>query len=456
MDSKIHSKRRGTRKINGGGMEKSRHLDLYRKKLTTFDQAVSSIRENGLLIHALTTAEPPGLLNAVSRRLKSGDLKKIKVFSLLPLAHACKSLLAPELCDCVESYTAFVSPGDRGLVTVGLSQYIPNHFHQVPRLIRENMEVEDCVATVSPMDKAGYMSLGTANDFTATAARRARLLLVEVNKNMPRVFGQSSLHVSQVHAICENHVPLQEMPSARPKEEFKVIGGIIAEMVPDGATLQLGVGGLPNAVAEYLSNHKNLGIHTEVFGPGMAKLIQKGVANGLKKSLHPQKHVFTVAQGDQEMFEFMDNNPAMESYGVDYVNHPAVIAQNRDMISINSIIEVDLLGQCNSEFMDGHQFSGTGGQLDFVRGAYDAPGGKSILAFTSTAKKASVSRIVPKLKPGAMVSTPRMDTHWLVTEYGKSNLKGMCTRDRALAIVELAHPKFREGLLRAAEDMMLL
>ena len=437
-------------------MEHNRYLDLYQEKLATFDQAVSSIRDNGLLIHALTTAEPPGLLNAVARRLKNGDLKKLKVFSLLPLAHACNSLLIPELCDCVESFTAFVSSGDRGLVSVGLSQYIPNHFHQVPRLITQNMDVEVCVTTVSPMDKAGYMSLGTANDFTSTAARKARLLLVEVNRNMPRVFGRSAVHVSEVHAICENHVPLQEMPAASPKEEFKAIGGAIAEMVPDGATLQLGVGGLPNAVADYLGSHKDLGIHTEVFGPGMAKLIQKGVVNGSKKTLHPEKHVFTVAQGDQEMFDFMDDNPAMESYGVDYVNHPAVIAKNRDMISINSIIEVDLLGQCNSEFMRGHQFSGTGGQLDFVRGAYDAPGGKSILAFTSTARKGSISRIVPRLESGAMVSTPRMDTHWLVTEYGKANLKGMCARDRALAVIDLAHPKFRTGLLRAAEDMMLL
>jgi itaconate CoA-transferase len=318
------------------------------------------------------------------------------------------------------------------------------------------MELDVLMTTVSPMDSAGYFSLGTANDYTSTAARAAKLCLVEVNRHMPRVFGDSALHISEVDAVVENHTPLVEMPPAELAPEDEAIGRAIAEMVPDGACLQLGVGALPNAVAGFLEGHRDLGIHTEVFGPGMVELIKKGVVTGRRKTLHPRKHVFTVAQGDAAMLEFMDDNPAMESYPVSYVNHPATIARNRDMISINAIIQVDLTGQCNSEFLAGHQFSGTGGQLDFVRGAFDSPGGKSILAFHSTAQDGKVSRVVPRLDPGAAVTTPRMDTHYLATEYGVANLKGRSTRERALAIIELAHPDFRDELLREAENHYLL
>ncbi len=432
------------------------YASQYRAKLMSPQEAVSRITDGMTLAHGLTMAEPPELLAAVAQRLHQGDLKRLKVFSLLPMKHALDTLLAPDLADCVEVVSAFVSGGERGLVQVGLNYFMPNHFHQVPRLLTEFMGVDVLMTTVSPMDKAGYFSFGTANDYTSIAARSAGLCLVEVNPNMPRVFGESLIHISEVDAVVESDRPLLEMPAAEPEPEDDAIGRAVAELVPDGACLQLGVGSLPNSVARYLENHRDLGIHTEVFGPGMVHLIKKGAVTGARKSLHPYKHVFTVAQGDKEMLEFMDDNPAMESYPVSYTNHPSVIARNRDMISINSIIEVDLLGQCNSEFLAGHQFSGTGGQLDFVRGAFDAPGGKSILAFRSTAKGGTVSRIVPRLESGAMVTTPRMDTHYLVTEYGVANLKGRSSRERALAIIELAHPDFREDLLRQADDMYLI
>jgi itaconate CoA-transferase len=432
------------------------HQDEYRHKLITPQKAAELIQDNMTLAHGLTMAEPPGLLGAIAGRLRAGDLKKLKVFSLLPLKHALDTVLAPDLCDCVETVSGFVSGGERGLVEAGLNYYMPNHFHQVPRLLSEFLGVDVLVTTVSPMDKAGYFSFGTANDYTSTVARSATLCLVEVNPNMPRVFGDSLLHVSEVDAVVENSQPMLEMPAAAPKPEDEAIGKAIAEMVPDGACLQLGFGGLPNAVARFLEGHKDMGVHTEVFGPGMVHLIKKGAITGRKKNLHPRKHVFTVAQGDQDMLDFMDDNPAMASYPVSYTNRPEVIAQNDKMISINSIIQVDLLGQCNAEYLHGHQFSGTGGQLDFVRGAFDSPGGKSILAFHSTAKDGTVSRIVPALESGAMVTTPRMDTHHLVTEFGSANLKGRSSRERALAIIDLAAPQFRDELLRKAEDMYLL
>lgn len=344
----------------------------------------------------------------------------------------------------------------RGLVNSGLAHFVPNHFHQVPRLLTEFIGVDACVTMVSPMDKSGHFSLGTANGFVSVAARQARVLIVEVNRFMPRVFGDSSLHISEVDAIIENHEPLLTLHNPLPRPEDEVIGKTIAEMVPDGACLQLGFGSLPNAVAAYLEGHKDLGIHTEIFGPAMVNLIKKGSITGAKKSLHLRKHVFTTAFGDQEMLDFMNDNPAMESYPVSYVNDPSVIARNDRMVSINTALQVDLTGQCNAEFLQGRQFSGTGGQLDFVRGAFNAKEGKSILAFYSTADKGKVSRVVDRLEHGATVTTPRADTHYLVTEYGIANLKGRSTRERALAIIELAHPKFREQLLRKAEDMYLL
>jgi itaconate CoA-transferase len=349
-----------------------------------------------------------------------------------------------------------VSGLSRNLVKVGLFDFVPNYFHQIPRLCREFMDIDCMLTTVSPMDKSGFFTFGVANDFTSTAARCARKLIVEVNQNMPRVFGDSLLHISEVDAVVENHVPLLEMKSAPTKPAAEAIGRSIVELVPDGATLQLGFGGLPDGIAPFLESHRDLGIHTEVLGSGLIQLIRKGAINGRRKTLHPRKHIFTFALGGTETLEFIHDNPSFESYPVDYTNDPEVIARNDNMISINSIVEVDLLGQCNAEYLGGSQISGTGGQLDFVRGAFNARGGKSILAFYSTAKHGTVSRVVPRLESGAIVTTPRMDTHYLVTEYGAVNLKGKTSRQRALDIISIAHPQFRDDLLKEAEQMYII
>ena len=428
----------------------------YQKKLVTPEQAIAAIRDGDMLVHGFGLAEPPALLRAIAGRLRAGDLKRLRVFSGFPLKHACETILAVDLTDCVDTYSQFVSTGERGLVNTGLASFVPNHFHQVPRLLTEFIGVDVCVTTVSPIDKSGYFSLGTTNDFTSTAARAARVLIVEVNRFMPRVFGNSSIHISEVDAVVENHEPIYTLPNVDSGPEDEIIGRTVAEMVPDGACLQLGIGALPNAVAGYLESHKDLGIHTEIFGPAMVSLIKKGVITGALKNLHIRKHIFTVAIGDQEMLDFMDNNPAMESYPVSYTNRPSVIAQNDRMVSVNAVLQVDLTGQCNAEFLRGRQYSGTGGQLDFVRGAFDAKDGKSILTFYATADNGNISRIVDRLEQGATITTPRTDTHYLVTEYGVTNLKGKSTKERALAIIGLAHPRFREELLRKAEEMYLM
>jgi itaconate CoA-transferase len=432
------------------------HDAEYKRKLTTPEKAVKKIENGNTIIHGTTIAEPPALLRAIAERARAGRLKGIKIYSFNPQKHASKTYLAADLCDCIETYSWFISKANRSQSAVGLTQFVPSYLHQIPRFIKEHMNVDVTVTTVSPMDKSGYFTFGTSNDLTSTAARECKTLIVEVNRNMPRVFGDSLLHISEVDAIVENHVRLMQLFPPKPKPEDAIIGKEMVEIIPDGAVLQLGIGGLPNAVTPYLKNHKNLGIHTELFGPGMVELIEEGVINGRKKNLHPRKHVFSVAYGTDSTFEFMNDNPSLESYPSSYVMDPRVIALNDNMVAINSILEVDLTGQCNAEQISGSQFSGTGGQLDFVRGAYASKGGMSIMAFYSTAKNNQISRIVPRLHAGAAVTTPRMDVNYLATEYGIVNLKQKSVRERAEAIINLAHPKFRDDLMKKALRMGLM
>jgi itaconate CoA-transferase len=432
------------------------YSEQYKIKLTTAHDAVARIKSGSTIVHAPGPAAPPALLTAVADRARDGDLKDIKIYTLFPMEKAHETYLAPDLCDCIQACSWFAAGADRSLIRVGLAYYVPNYLHQIPRLIKEFMQVDVTMTTVSPMDKAGYFTFGVTNDYTSTSARNCEMLIVEVNENMPRVFGDSLVHISEIDAIVENNAPIPDITPAEPEPEDDIIGKLVIDMIPDGATIQLGWGNIPNTIARYLTNHKDLGIHTELLCPGMIDLIKEGVVTGKKKNLHPRKNVFTNAFGTRSMYEFMDDNPGFESYPVSYTNDPAVIAQNDTMVSINAILEVDLLGQCNSEFLYGAQFSGTGGQLDYVRGAFNSKGGKSILAFYSTAHNQEISRIVPRLETGAVVTTPRMDTHYLVTEYGAVNLKGKSTRERALDIISIAHPKYRDDLLREAENMYLL
>lgn len=431
------------------------YFSEYQQKLTTPANAIGLLQNGDTVVVGVVFSEPPALLKAFAQRAREGDLREIKTYSFNPQKYAAETIFSLDIADCIQPNAWFVSAPVRHMVRVGLAYFVPSYLHQVPRLIKEAMQVDAVITAVSPMDKAGFFSFGAASYITV-AARESKKVIVEVNEHMPRVFGDALIHISEVDAIVENHIPLMEavIPPVRPEDEM--IGQKIAELIPDGACIQLGIGIVPNAVASSLSNHKDLGIHTELLGPGMIDLIKKGVINGRKKTFHPGKHLFSVAYGTKEVFEFMNDNPSMESYCSDYIMDPGNIAKNRDMIAVNSILEVDLTGQCNAETLEGMQFSGTGGQLDFVRGAYSAPGGKAILAFYSTAKDGGVSRVVPRLETGAGVTTPRMDTQYLATEFGIVDLKGKSTRDRALAIISIAHPKFRDELLRQADDFRLL
>ena len=430
-----------------------RWRDEYRRKLRSPEEAVAEIPDGASIVQSMIAGEPPALLGAIADAARAGKFTNLTMQSLLPFGHTKATILSPDVAQVIHWNSLFVGGADREAVQEGRASYTPNFFHQVPRLISEFMRTDVCIATVSPMDEHGYMSFGVSVDYTSTAARVAGLLIVEVNEHMPRVHGNCFLHVSEVSAIVERNQPLLELSQASPREEDVAMGGIIAEMVPDGATIQLGIGGVPNAVARSLHDHRDLGIHSEMFVDSMVDLIEEGVANGSKKTFHPGKALFAFAAGSERMYRFMDGNPYIEGHPVSYTNFPPNVARNDNLISVNSTLEVDLTGQCCSESMGAVQFSGTGGQHDFARGAFDSKGGKSIIAFYSTAKNGEVSRVVPTLAPGGVVTTPRTEVHYVVSEFGVAQLKGKSLAERAKALIGLAHPKFRDWLTAEAKEL---
>jgi len=436
--------------------------DIYKSKLTTAAAAVEQIASGANVSMGMAATEPPALLGALADRAAARKVDGLKVYYYESTSIAGNTILRYDLLDRIHPYCMFVTPVERALIKKGMGDggrkvvsYVPSNFSQAPRLLTEHVAIDTFLVTVSPMDRHGYFTFGTGNDYSSKAARSARHLIVEVNTNMPRVYGSlSQLHVSEVEAIVENHVPVLEFPVHQPAREDVTIGEMIASMVPDGSCLQMGVGALPDLVCSQLRDRKDLGIHTEALCPGMIDLIQAGVVTNRLKRLNPLKTVFTFAMGQKAMYDFLDDNPSVESHPVDYVNNPYIIAQNDNVVSINAALQIDLTGAVNAEHLLGHQFSATGGQLDFVRGAYASKGGKSIIACHSTAAEGKASRIVAQLDGPA--TTPRVDTHIVMTEFGWADLKGKSSTERAKALIGLAHPQFRDGLIAAARNMHLI
>ena len=435
---------------------------LYKSKLTTPAEAVGRIASGVNLSMGMAMTEPPALLKSLADRAATGKVDDLKVYYFESTRIAGSTVLRYELLDRIRPYCMFISPVERALIKRGMEDggrkvvnYVPSNFSQCPRVLTEHVGIDTFLVTVSPMDGHGYFTLGTGNDYCSKVARAVRHLIVEVNENMPRVFGAlAQLHVSEVEAVVENNVPLLELPIHKAGPEDAAISKTIAEMVSDGACLQMGVGALPDVVCSHLRGRKDLGIHTEALCPGMVDLIETGVVTNRLKRRNPGKTVFTFAMGQKAMYDFLNDNPSVESHPVDYVNDPHVIAQNDGVVSINAALQIDLTGAVNAEHLLGHQYSATGGQLDFVRGAYASRGGKSIIACHSTAAKGKASRIVARLEGPA--TTPRIDTHIVVTEFGWADLKGMSSTERAKALIALAHPQFRDGLAVAARDMHLI
>jgi len=433
----------------------------YKTKRTDSHTAVEQIGSDSIVGIGQAACQPPALMQALAERAGAGKVDNVKVYYMHSEEHMKNSLLRYELMGRIKPYCMFMQATERELVKKGVEDgnrkvvyFVPNSFSQSIRFFTEHIELDTFLVTVSPMDRHGYFTFGTNNDYTSTAARHAKRLIVEVNQHMPRVFGRSLLHVSEVAAIVENDVPLLALKERPIQEHERKLGARVAELIPDRACLQIGVGGVPSGVCEALMDRTDLGIHTEVFNPALARLVQRGAVTNKWKNINPGKTVFTFAMGDQAFYDFMDDNISLESHPVNYVNDPAVIAQNDRVVSVNSTIEMDLTGACNSEHVHGHQFTATGGQLDFVRGAYASKDGLSIIAFQSSIKNGTISKIVPRL--AGPVTTPRTDTHYVVTENGVVNLKGLSSTERALALINLADPAFRENLLAEAKQLHLV
>ncbi len=372
-------------------------------------------------------------------------LEDITVFHMLYFGDA--PHLLPEMRPHVHPTLNFLEGNSRPAYCDRRVDFIPCHFHEVPELFRQGFfPLDVAVVQVSAPNAEGYCSFGVACDYTKAAAECAPVVVAEVNKQMPFIGGENLIHVSKLHHIIEVDEPIAEvLPPAISDVELK-IGQNCASLIKDGDTLQLGIGGIPDAVLRALEGHKDLGIHTEMFTDGVMRMIRKGVINGSKKTLHPGKVVTSLIFGSKELYDFVNNNPMIECYPVDYTNSADIIGKNDNMVSINSCLEMDLMGQAASESIGYEQFSGSGGQVDFFRGAKRSKGGISIMAIPSTAKKGTESRIVPLLKEGTCVTTGRNEVDYVVTEYGVARLRGATLRKRAEALTAIAHPDFRPAL----------
>ncbi|HEX7873012.1 MAG TPA: acetyl-CoA hydrolase/transferase C-terminal domain-containing protein [Sphingobium sp.] len=442
-------------------MTQTVHQQLYRERLCSARDAAALIPSGAKVTMALGAGQPPALLAALAERARAGDIADVRFYYLLCTGIAGGSIFDFDLTDRLIPMSYFHSGVERALdkrrrvEALPAVEIVPCHFHQVPRSMVEHVGVDTLIATVSPMDADGNFSLGTSTDYSLAVARKpgARVIL-EVNPNMPTVHGNCLIPVSAVTALIENDVPLPQLPPAPRSAVDDAIGAIIAGLVEDGDCLQMGIGALPDAVCAGLAHHRRLGIHTEMMTPGLAALVRAGVVDNSAKQTHVGRSIFTFALGDQPLYDFLHDNPAVEAQPVDYVNNPFNIARNDRVVSVNATLQVDLHGACNSEFVNERQFSGTGGQLDFVRGAYASQGGRSIIACHSTAAGGTISRIAPALM--GPVTTPRSDTHIVVTEHGWANLKGKSVAERAKALIGIAHPDFREELSRAAHDAGLM
>jgi len=392
---------------------------------------------------------PLRFLNALLNR--AGELSNVELIQVLSIGMP--AYMTPEIAEHIRVNSLFISENIRGAVNSGLADFTPVFLSEIPGLFRSGRMVLDvAVIHVSPPDEHGYCSYGVEVGVTKSAAESAGLVIAQVNPQMPRTLGDSFIHVNQIDYFISADDPLPEVnpPPASPTQEQ--IAHYAAELVPDGATLQTGIGGIPDAVLRRLTDHKNLGIHTELFSDGVMEMIEAGVITSAAKSIHTGKVIAGFVIGTRKLFDYVHDNPVIELHPTEYVNDPFIIAQNSRMISINSALEVDLTGQVCADSVGYEFYSGVGGQLDFVRGASRSKGGKAIIALPSTAKKGTISRIVPTLKPGAGVTTTRNDVHHIVTEYGTADLYGRSISERVQALVNIAHPDYREELLEFARE----
>jgi acyl-CoA hydrolase len=428
-------------------------VDTYKNNLCTAEEAVSLIKSHDRVYISGNAATPYVLMKALAAR--KDELEDVELSHVLLLGE--DPLSKPEMEGHFRHNSLFVGPADRKAINEGRADYIPIFLHQIPDLFYSDlMPLDVDMLHLSPPDEHGFMSLGVEVLASKAAAEKAKVVIAQVNDRMPRVLGDSFIHVSRVHKVVEISEPLPELEKSPPSEVERKIGKYIADLITDGCTLQLGIGGIPDAVLASLGGRRDLGIHTEMISDGAMEAIEAGIITGARKTFHPNKVVLTFILGTRRLYEFADNNPILEAHPTDYTNHPFNVARNDNMIAINSAIEVDITGQVCSDSIGTYIYSGFGGQVDFIRGAAHSKGGKPIIALPSAAKEGEMSRIVPFLKKGAGVVTTRGDVRYVVTEYGVANLHGKNLKERTIALINIAHPRFRPDLIKEAKARNLL
>lgn len=417
--------------------------NIYQQKLTTPQQAVEMVKSNSRVYFGGGAGFPVHLEEAMVER--ADELENVEVVHVL--GFAAKEYLKPEYARNFRHRALFLGPNARQAVAEGRADYTPVFLSEAPALFRDgSLPLDVAMIQLSPPDRHGFCSFGVEVGVTKPAAESAKITIAEINPKMPRVHGDAFIHLRDLDMVVEVDHPLPESPQGGFTGVHEKIGAWIAEMIPDEATLQLGIGSIPDAVLNHLGDKSDLGVHSELFSDGLIDLVEKGIVTNDRKSLHPGKIIAGFMFGSQRLYEFVQDNPIIEMHPTDYVNDPFVIAQNDKMIAINSAIEVDLTGQVAADSIGTNFYSGIGGQVDFIRGAARSLGGKPIIALPSTAKAGGISRIVPQLKPGAGVVTSRGDVHYVVTEFGVASLHGKSVRERANELVNISHPHFRDEL----------
>lgn len=432
----------------------------YDQKLITADEAAAMVKSGDKIFYGEFTMFPQALDEALSRRVK--DLMDLQIGAVCftsPPQVVLQDMQREHL-NMVDMHFGLVS---RKLHDMNLCSYIPNTYHQGPRIVRKYYDIEVGFFCVGPIDARGYFNLGPSNSITPALMEKTKIKIVEVNNIVPTCLGgnQESIHISQIDYIVEGpNTPLRQLPDIVPTETDEAIANILIEEIEDGACLQLGIGGLPNAVGKLIaaSDLKDLGLHSEMMMDSCIELYEKGLITGARKTIDKNKMVYTFALGSQELYDFLDNNPVCAIYPVNYTNDPRIIALNDKVVAINNALEIDLFTQVASESIGPRHVAGTGGQLDFIMGAFNSHGGKGIICLSSTFidKEGNLrSRIVPTLAPGTIVTLPRSLVQYVATEYGIAQFKGLSTYQRAEALINLAHPQFRDDLIKAADEMKI-
>ena len=420
----------------------------YKKRLKTADEALGCVKSGMRVYIQPGCAEPETLVEALMRR--APDVFDVEIVHMMTMG--CAPYVAPEMAGHFRHNAMFIGSNVRDAINDGRADYTPIYLSEIEGLFESGqMPIDIALIEVSPPDSHGFCSFGVGVDTTLTAARVAKHVVAQVNDNMPRTYGDSFIHVDDIDAFVESTRPLCALKRPVVTDLQIAIAKNVASLIEDGACLQTGIGGIPDAILPMLMDRKDLGVHSEMVSDGVIPLIEAGVLTGARKNFKPRKIILGFALGTKHLFDFMDNNPIFEFHPTAYSNDPGLIARNDNMVAINSAIQVDLTGQVCSDSIGNQFYSGIGGQVDFLRGASRSKGGKPIIAISSTAKSGKISRIVPHLDPGAGVVTSRGLVRYVVTEFGTAYLHGKSIRERAKALIEIAHPNFRADLWEYCE-----